>query len=233
MKKTLTSLCLSFALFVIAFSSKAAVIPGGTYYVISGESFSLTPAVASLFEYHWVLDPGAGQVSTVLNTASGGVYTKIFGTGAELGVETHKLTFGVLAAVDGCLSDLIEHTIIVLPKITVTLTTADGKDNYCLGIPVSTTLTANVTAVTGLGTYGVTLSPFAWTKDASAVSGQTSSTLAITSAGTYKALVSYVLPIVGETYAPTASKLLNAVNGIAKEIKNDLPLPVVPSISLN
>lgn len=233
MKKTFTSLCLSFALFVIGFSSKAAVIPGGTYYVISGESFSLTPAVASLFEYHWVLDPGAGQVATTLNTATGGVYSKIFGTGAELGVETHKLTFGVLEAVDGCLSDLIEHTIIVLPKITVSLTTADGKDNYCLGIPVNTTLTANVTAVTGLGTYGVTLSPFAWTKDGSNVSGQTSSTLAITSAGTYKALVSYILPATGQPNAPTASKLLNAVNGVAKQIKNDLPLPVVPSITLN
>lgn len=232
MKKTLTSLCLSFALFMIAFSSKAAVIPGGTYYVISGESFSLTPAVASLFQYQWLLDPGVGQVETLLDNTTGGVYTKIFGTGSELGVATHKLTFGVLAAENGCLSDVLEHTIIVLPKITVTLASTGGKENFCLGIPVSTTLTATVTAVTGLGTYGVTLSPFAWTKGGTAVSGETTSALAITSAGTYQALVSYVLPATG-SYIATASKLLNAVNGVAKEIRNDLPLPVVPSISLN
>jgi hypothetical protein len=232
MKKILTSLCLSFALFIIAFSSKAAVIPGGTYYVISGESFSLTPAVTSLFQYQWLLNPGVGQVETLLDNTDRGVYTKIFGTGAELGVVTNKLTFGVLAAVDGCLSDVIEHTIIVLPKITVTLTAPDGKDNFCLGIPVSTTLTANVTAVTGLGTYGVTLSPFTWTNGGTAVNGETTSTLSITSAGTYQALVSYILPSTG-SYIATASKLLNAVNGLTKEIKNDLPLPVVPSISLN
>lgn len=233
MKKPLTSLCLSFALFVIAFSSKAAVIPGGTYYVISGESFSLTPSLTSLYQYKWLLNPGAGQIETLLDATSGGVYTKTFGTGSELGVVSNKLTLGVLETLGGCLSDVIEHTIIVLPKITITLTTADGKDNYCLGIPVSTTLTANVTAVTGLADVNVSLSPFAWTKDNSGtgLETQTGSTLAITSAGTYKALVSYILPAVGPTH--TASKLLNAINSTAKEIKNDLALPTLPSITLN
>lgn len=232
MNKIITSLCLSFMFTVTAFSSsKAATIAGGTYFVISGESFSLTPAVASLYQYQWLLDPGANQVSTVLNTATSGIYTKVFGDGLALGVETHKLTFGVLAAADGCLSDVIEHTIIVLPKITVTLTSP--KENFCLGLPVSGDLTATVTAITGLGTYGVAVSPFAWIKDGAAVNGQSASTLAITTAGTYQALVSYVLPATGQTYAPTASKLLNAVNGLALEIKNDLALPVIPTISLN
>jgi len=232
MKKTLTSLCFGLVLFLASLTSKAAVIPGGTYYVISGESFSLTPAVASLFEYRWLLNPGANQEETILNTASAGIYNKILGTNTDTQVATHKLTFAVLGALDGCLSDIIEHTIIVLPKITVSLTVPQGQDNFCLGLPVSTTLTASITAVTGLGTYGVTLSPFAWTKDDVGVDGQTSSTLAITSAGTYKALVSYVLPTTGG-FIPTASKLLNAVNGVSKQIQNNLPLPVVPSITLN
>lgn len=217
---------------VAAFSeSKAANTIGGTYYVVSGESFSLTPSLASLFEYQWLLDPGSNQVASTLNAASGGVYTKIFGDGTSTAPEIHKLTLGVLSEVGGCLSNVIEHTIIVLPKITVTIT-AD-KDNFCLSTPVNANLTATVTAVTGLGTYGVTLSPVKWVNGST--DAGTGSAIAITSSGTYKALVEYVLPTgpVGTPFLPTAFKLANAVNGITKTINNNLPLPVLPTITLN
>lgn len=234
MKKIITSLCLGFMLTFAAFSnSGAAVIPGGTYYVISGESFSLTPAVSSLFQYKWLLNPGANQIPIDLAAATGGVFTRTFGTGNETEVVKNVLQLGVLSEAAGCLSDIIEHTIIVLPKIKVTLTVPEGQDNFCLNQVINTNLTANITAMTGLGDYGVTISPsFLWKKGNDEITGQTGSVLAITSAGTYSALTSYVLPTSG-TWAPTASKLLNSVNSLSKEIKNDLPLPVVPTITLN
>lgn len=231
MKKIITSLCLGLMFVVGAFSeSKAANVVGGTYYVVSGESFSLTPSVTSLFQYKWLLDPGAGQVETLLGSATGGVFTKVFGDSTATSPVIHKLTLGVLSEVGGCLSDVIEHTIIVLPKIKVTI--AADKENFCLGTPVSANLTATVTAVTGLGTYGVTLSPVKWVNGST--DAGTGNAIAVTSSGTYKALVEYILPTgVGTPFLPTAFKLANAVTGITKTINNNLPLPVLPTITLN
>ncbi len=105
MKKIITSLCLSFMFIVAAFSeSKALILIGGTYYVVSGESFSLTPSLASLFEYQWLLDPGSNQVASTLNAASGGVFTKYlewYPTAPEI----HKLTLGCFVEVGGCFSE--------------------------------------------------------------------------------------------------------------------------------
>lgn len=220
------SLCLALILSLSAFDSKADI-----YYVIDGESFTLTPSVNNLFQYLWVLDPASGSpISTTLDQASGGVYTRAVTLAAPAVAETHTLTLSVLGVVDGCLSDLVTHTIIVLPKITVSVTAS--KSNFCLNLPVDASLTASVTAVTGLGTYGVTLSPFVWSKDGSVITGETTSTLAVTTPGVYKALVSYVLPTTG-SYIPTGSKLTNAINGLTTTILHNLPVATVPSISIN
>ncbi|GGM86883.1 hypothetical protein GCM10010967_19090 [Dyadobacter beijingensis] len=225
MKKLFTTFCA-----VVFFSCLAQVSKAGTYYVISGESFSLSPAAGSnFFQYIWTLDPGAGQTIQTLTQASGGVLTHTF-SDATSSPTLHKISFGVIEVLDGCLSNVVEHTIIVLPKLTVSIT-AD-KENFCTDKPVASTLTASVSATTGLGTYGVTVSPFAWSKGGTLISGQTGSTLSVTEAATYTALVSYVLPTAGD-YIPTASKLLNAVTGGTKQILHNLPIPTVPSISLN
>ncbi|WP_342085876.1 hypothetical protein [Dyadobacter sp. OTU695] len=215
---------------VLLFSSLAHVSKAGTYYVVNGESFSLSPAAGSnFFQYLWTLDPGAGQTIQTLDQASGGVLTHTF-SDATTAPSIHKITLGVIEVLDGCLSDVVEHTVIVLPKLTVSVT-AD-KENFCTDKTVTATLSATVSATTGLDTYGVTISPFAWSKGASVISGQSSSSLNVTEAGTYSALVSYVLPTVGD-FIPTASKLTGSVIGGTKEILHNLPVPTVPAITLN
>lgn len=234
MKKFITSLCLSFFVVVASFSiSSAAVIPGGTYYVVAGESFSLTPGAGTVYEYKWLLNPGSGQIPIDLLGTTGGAFVRTFGTATDTEVVKNILQLSVLSEVAGCLSDIIEHTIIVLPKITITLTVPEGQDNFCLNQRVNTNLTASVTAVTGLGDYGVTISPsFLWKNGETTIPGETGSALAVTSAGTYSALTSYILPESG-IWQATASKLINSVNSLSKEIRNNLPVPTLPTITLN
>jgi hypothetical protein len=225
MKKLFTTL-----LAVVFFTCLAQVSKAGTYYVVNGQSFSLSPANGSNFyQYLWTLDPGAGQVIETLNQASGGVLTHTF-SDAATSPSIHKITLGVIEVLDGCLSNVVEHTIIVLPTLTVSIT-AD-KENFCTDKTVAASLSATVSATTGLGTYGVTISPFAWSKGGSVISGETSSTLNVTEAGTYSALVSYILPTTGD-FIPTASKLTGSVTAGTKEILHNLPVPTVPAITLN
>lgn len=225
MKRLFTTL-----LAVLLFSCLTQVSKAGTYYVVNGQSFSLSPAAGSnFFQYLWTLDPGAGQTIETLDQASGGVLSHTF-SDAVTSPSIHKITLGVIEVLGGCLSNVVEHTIIVLPKLTVSIS-AD-KENFCTDKTVAATLSATVSATTGLDTYGVTISPFAWSKGASVISGQTGSTLNVTEAGTYSALVSYVLPTVGD-FIPTASKLTGSVIGGTKEILHNLPIPTVPAITLN
>lgn len=225
MKKLFTTL-----LAVAFFSCVTQISKAGTYYVVNGQSFSLSPAAGSNFyQYLWTLDPGAGQVIETLDQASGGVLTHTF-SDAVTSPSIHKITLGVIEVLDGCLSNVVEHTIIVLPALTVSIT-AD-KENFCTDKSVAAALSATVSATTGLDTYGVTISPFAWSKGGSVISGQTASTLNVTEAGTYSALVSYVLPTTGD-FIPTASKLTGSVTGGTKEILHNLPVPTVPAITLN
>lgn len=225
MKKLFTTF-----LSIVLFSCLAQVSTAGTYYVVNGQPFSLSPAAGSTFyQYLWTLDPGAGQTIETLDEASGGVLTHTF-SDATTSPSIHKITLGVIEVLDGCLSNVVEHTIIVLPTLTVSIT-AD-KENFCTDKTVAAALTATVSATTGLGTYGVTVSPFAWSKGGSVISGQTSSNLNVTEADTYTCLVSYVLPTTGD-FIPTASKLTGSVIGGTKEILHNLPVPTVPAITLN
>jgi hypothetical protein len=225
MKKCFTTLCILFALTMLSQVSKA-----GTYYVINGEPFSLSPAAGSNFlQYIWTIKTGAAQTIETLDEASGGVLTHTF-SDATSSPTLHTISLGVIQVLDGCLSEVVEHTIIVMPKLTVSIT-AD-KSNFCTDKAVDATLSASVSAVTGLGTYEVTVSPFAWSKGGSLITGEVSPTLDVTDVGIYEAVVSYILPTSG-TYQPTASKLLNSVIPGSQEILHNLAVPITPIITLN
>ncbi|MEO6287663.1 MAG: hypothetical protein ABIN80_16655 [Dyadobacter sp.] len=225
MKKCFTSICVLFVLTAFSNVSKA-----GTYYVINGDAFSLSPAAGSnFFQYLWTIDPGSGQTIQTLDQASGGVLTYTF-SDAATSPTLHKISLGVIQVLDGCLSEVVEHTIIVLPKLTVSIT-AD-KLNFCTDKSVDATLSATVTAVTGLATYGVTISPFAWKKGGTLITGESSTSLHVITEGVYEALVTYQLPTTG-TYALTASKLVNAVVPGSQEILHNLAVPLTPIITLN
>lgn len=216
-----------FILFMMAsYNSKAA-----TYYVISGEPFTLAPATGStsFLQYIWTIDPGVGQVLDTLNQASGGALTYVFGDSTASAPTRHRVTLGVLESLQGCLSELVEHTIIVLPKVTVSINST--QDSFCLNTPVNATLTASVNISSGVNEFGVTLSPLAWTKDGAPLDGQNSDVITVNSPGTYRALVSYILPTTGD-FIPTASKLVNSVIPGVKEILNNLPVPSTPAITL-
>ncbi|GLU53323.1 hypothetical protein [Dyadobacter frigoris] len=229
MKKIITSLCLGFMLIVMAVSSSKASV----FYVLDGDSFTLTPVIPGgtvLSQFLWTLE---GTATETITTA-GGIYTHIFHNTSGSAAQSYKLSFGVVDQVTSCVSSILDHTIIVLPKLTVAITTPDGKENFCDQLAFATQLTASVT-VTGLGAFDVTLSPFAWKKGTVDVTGTdtgTSSVLDVNAAGTYSAIVSYVLPTTGN-FIPTATKILNAITGATKTINNNLPLPVVPTLTLN
>lgn len=227
MKKLFITPFILFILMMASHNSKAA-----TYYVISGEPFTLAPATGStsFLSYIWTIDPGVGQVLDTLNQASGGALTYVFGDSTAKTPTRHRVTLGVLQSLQGCLSELVEHTIIVLPKVEVTISAS--QESFCLNTPVNSTLTAKVTVTTGLDQFDVSLSPLAWTKDNTPLNGQVSDVLTVNAPGTYRALVSYVLPKTGE-FVPTASKLVNSVIPGVKEILNNLPVPSVPAITLN
>jgi hypothetical protein len=225
MKKCFTTFCILFALSTLSQVSKA-----GTYYVVNGESFSLSPAAgSSFFQYIWTIKTGAVQTIETLNEASGGVLSHTF-SDAGTSPTLHTISLGVIQVLDGCLSEVVLDTIIVLPKLTVSVT-AD-KLNFCTDKAVDATLSATVSAVTGLGTYSVTVSPFAWKKGTSLITGEADPTLHVTDAGIYEAVVSYILPTSG-IYKPTAFKLLNSVLPGSQEILHNLAVPITPIITLN
>ena len=227
MKRVFTSFCAVMLLSLVSFTSKAS-----TYYVISGQEFKLSPQAGSSFlQYIWTIDPGTGQLLSTLDQASGGVLSHTFGNGTETTATVHKVTLGVLQQLQGCLSEVVEHTIIVLPKVTVTLT-AD-KASFCENLAVDANLTAKISVTSGLQELGVTLSPLAWKNGTADVEpGTDPSILHVTTPGKYSAFVSYILPTAGN-YVPTASKIVDSVIPGVVDILNNLPVPTAPIITLN
>lgn len=223
MKTRIFTICFAFMFFVTAFSANAA-----NYYVVSGEPFSLKPDVSNLFAYQWMVD---GVAVPAAELAAGGVLTKTFTLAEGATAETKTLSLGVLDAVGGCLSDLVIHKIIVLPKLTVTLATV--TQDFCSNVAsISEDLTASLDqTVTNLSNYGVTLSDYVWTKGGVVVSGASTNVLAITEVGVYKAVRTYVLPTTG-TFASNGSKLINSITGVEINITKNKTAPTTPDISI-
>lgn len=223
MKIRFFTICLGLLSFVAVFSADAA-----NYYVVSGEPFSLKPSISTLFEYQWMVD---GVPAAAGEVAAGGLLTKTFTLAAGATAETKTLSLGVLDAVGGCLSDLVIHKIIVLPKLSVTLATI--TEDFCTNVAsISENLTAGLDkSVTNLETYGVTLSDYVWTKGGNVITGTTGNVLAITEVGRYKAVRNYVLPITG-TFASDGAKLLNSITGIEINITKNKTAPTTPDITI-
>lgn len=227
MKKIITSLCLGLMFIFAAFSESKADV----YYVLDGNNLVLKPAGAILFEYQWTLDGGVTE--KILGTLDGGKYTHKFGTGVATAVSKHTIALEVLDGLGGCLSTLVSHTVIVLPKITISLATTNNKDNFCKDLAFATDLTATINldlAAMNLGTYNVELNPLTWTKNGVGIS-DIGSVLRVTTAGTYEVFGTYKLPTTGN-YAVTAEKLSGAISGTSKIISNTLDLPTVPLLQL-
>ena len=229
MKKIITSLCLSFMFIVAAFSDSKA----NTYYVLDGQEFNLVPVIGnSVFtQILWTVD----GVALAPITDNIGKFTKTFslGTGAAeklLPVE-HIIKLGVLSDALGCVSDVLTHTIVVLPKVTLSISTP--ADTFCEGLVTGTlTVSADVDLDLLKTKYNVTLTPFGWN------GGSTGNTLAITQAGTYTVGADYfVLPsgsqIVG-ALVPTATKIIGtgAVASATKVIKT-VAKPIAPDLTFN
>lgn len=217
MKRKFATILLGVITLIAAIPSKAS-----TFYVLSGESFTLTPAVGTLSSYLWKLDGTAAAAGDLLPN---GVYSKILTLASPTVAETHTLS---LAVIDGlsCLSQAVDHTIIILPKLTVTITA--NQSNFCVSNDVAAILTATIQA-NDLALANVTLSSFAWSKDGTGISGGLTGTLNVTETGLYKALVTYVLP--AGTFG--SSKLGSAFTSAGTEIKHDLAIPIAPTLTIN
>ncbi|WP_159468230.1 hypothetical protein [Dyadobacter sp. 3J3] len=230
MKKIIISLCLSFMFIVAVFSESKA----NTYYVLDGQNFELSPEGASAFSsILWYVDT---QALTTLTDGIGKL-TKKFDLAVPGVSEEHKISLGVIASLGGCLSTVVEHTIVVLPKLTLSITTP--KDNFCVGA-FSADLTVNVSLdATALGLlkskYNVALAPFAWTGGGTA----NGNILTINQAGNYSVACDYLVlggtDVISGALIPTATKIIGqgAITGISKEIKNDLAIPVVTNLLFN
>ncbi|MCF0058163.1 hypothetical protein [Dyadobacter sp. CY356] len=231
MKKIITSLCLSFVFVIMAFTESKA----NTYYVLDEQEFTLTPdAVAGTFSsILWTVDNVA--LSPILTGV--GALTKSFKLTNSGTAEEHKIKLGVIASLGGCLSELVEHTVVVIPKLSLSITTP--KDNFCVGA-FSADLTVNVSLdATALGLlkskYNITLAPFAWTGGGTA----NGNVLTINQAGNYSVSGDYLVlegtNVVSGALIPTATKILGqgAIAGASKLIKNDLAIPVVTNLLFN
>ncbi|TLV02571.1 hypothetical protein [Dyadobacter luticola] len=213
---------------LVAFAQISKAAPIANYYVVSGEPFKLTPTGGgALSKLIWTIDDV--DIQEILGSVGNGVLTHTF-SDATTDIKLHKISLKVLEIAGGCLSDVVEYNIVVLPKITVTIT-PDGETNFCSGTLPNVGLTATINTVSNLGTYGVTVSPFVWKNGATTLS-ETTGTLVAKAAGTYTAVVSYVLPTSG-TFPSTASNLTNCVVLGTQQILNNLPMPSVPTITLN
>ena len=228
MKKIITSLCLGFMLIFAAMPSKAA-----TYYVLDGQEFNLLPQVGnSLFSsILWTVD----GVALPILTDKVGKFTRTFNlpSNNNLVPATHKLTLGVIEELSTCISEVVEHTIVVLPKVTLSITTTGDKDNFCVGaFSTELTLKANVDLAALKSSFNIVLSP-SWTGPKTG----TGSTLAINAAGDYTVNAEYSVltgtDVITNAIVPAATKILGAVTGATKTISNNLALPSVPSLVLN
>jgi hypothetical protein len=158
------------------------------------------------------------------------VYIRVFELSDQTKAASHILS---LSVTDGqsCVSSVVEHTIIVLPKLTVTVkVTGNGPSNFCVGTPLSVSLTATI-STNDLGAFGVEFEPFTWKNGASNVGTSGENPVTVTATGTYTALTSYKIPTTTGHYA--SSQLASAFTLVGQEIKHDLPIPSVPRITIN
>jgi len=228
MKKTLTSLCLGLMLIFAAMPSKAA-----TYYVLDGQEFNLLPQVgSSLFSsIIWTVD---GVALPILSDKVG-KFTRTFNlpSGNKLVPATHTLTLGVIEELSTCISEVVEHTIVVLPKVTLSITTPGGKDNFCVGaFSTELTLQANVDLAALKSSYNIVLTP-SWTGPKTG----TGNVLTVNAAGDYTVSAEYSVltgvDVVANAIVPAATKILGAVSSATKTIGNNLAIPTVPALTLN
>lgn len=230
MKKIITSLCLAFMLVASAFTSSKA----DTYYVLDGQEFNLIPQVGTAIfsQILWTID-GVAEPALTDNI---GKLTKTFtlATGAKLTPVEHVLKLGVIADALGCVSDLVTHTVVVLPKVTLSI--SSPADSFCEGA-VTGNLTVNVDVdIPALSQkYNVALTTFGWTGAATG-SGPT---IAIgANGGTYTVGADYIIltgtNIIAGALIPTATKIIGtgAVASATKVITT-VAKPLVPALTFN
>jgi hypothetical protein len=223
MKTKITSICFAIMFLMTALNANAK-----TFYVLSGESFQLKPDVGTLLQYKW-LEGGIDIPGTQIGTD--GTLTKTFDLGTSTAAETKTISLGVLDAVGGCLSTLINHTIVVLPKLT--LSVVPLVSNFCQDLTtISTEITASLTqTITDLPT-GVSLTAaYKWYKDGQLITGETSEKITVTDIGVYKAERVYDLPTSGLLQSAGA-KLADALIGSATIQKSQTTAPTTPDIIL-
>lgn len=226
MKKFITSLCLGLMFIVGAFSESKA----DTYYVMDGQSFTLTPQVpvGTIFsKIQWTVD---GVLGPALTNNVGALVSKFdLPAGTKVPVE-HVLKLGVVSDALGCLSDLVTHTIVVLPKVSLTI--KSDNDNFCAGL-VDATLSVELdVTLASLAKYNIALTPFGWAgPDGISSVGQT---LKITKVGSYTVSADYIITnIVGDgILVPTATKIIgvNAINTGTKIITEAAKV-IVPALT--
>jgi hypothetical protein len=223
MKMKITALCLTFILVITSFNLQAKI-----FYVVSGDSFELKPSLTTLFQYKWMeggIDVPASEILT------GGTLRKTFTLASSTVAETKTISLGVLDVSGGCLSDLINHTVVVLPKLT--LAVVPLVDSFCENLTAITTeITASLPAILpDLTTYGVTLgSTYKWFKDGVLIPDATGNKITVTDIGVYKSEVAYILPTIG-SYIPNGSKIVDAIIGSATILK-DKDAPTTPDIEI-
>jgi hypothetical protein len=227
MKKLVTSVFLSMC-FLLAFAqnSKAA----NYYYVSSNQKFVLKPVVGTLVKFLWTID----GVSKEVLAADAGILEHTFNS-ATTSIVEHKVSLQVLSALDGCLSNLVEYTIVELPALVVNVTDP-AKKAFCEGTLPDLELTASITLPTNLAAFDVKVSPFKWSRKdgvplaTANITGANNSKLQVVAAGEYICSIAYELPTDG-IFKPLASKLAEVV-GVTRKITADVALPTLPVISL-
>jgi hypothetical protein len=227
MKTKITALCVTFMLVITSFNLHANV-----FNVLDGEPFTLLVPNSGFIGFKWIDQGGAdiinGQGGATI--AANGNLTKAFTLATNTAAQTFEISVAGLDVLGGCFSDLVKHTIVVLPKLALTVTAAIS--NFCVDLSaISTTISASLAeSITGLPT-GVTLaSTFKWFLDGVEQS-ETSGTITAVATGTYKAERVYNLPTEG-TFASSGSKILNAIVGETTITKTLNVKPAVPVITL-
>ena len=230
MKKLFTSVCLSVC-FLLAVTQVSKAADSNVYFVTSGQKFVLKPVVGGLVKFLWKIDNTVTK--DILATDNAGALEHTF-TGATNAIVEHKISLQVLSALDGCLSSLVEYTVVELPKLVVEVADPDKLD-FCQGTLPDLKLTAKLNVLpSNLAAFNVSISPFQWTKDGETISanltGNDKEILQVVAAGTYAVTAKYNLPTDG-IFKPLATKL-EQINTVSKVITTSVALPGLPVISL-
>lgn len=231
MKKIITSLCLSFMFAVMAMAPSKANV----YYVLDGQEFNLIPQIGSsvFSQILWTVD-GVAQSPITDNI---GKFTKTFTLGAgaaKLVPVEHIIKLGVVADALGCVSDILEHTVVVLPKVTLSIASPAGS-TFCEGLVTGQlTVSADVDLPALKSKYNVTLTPFGWTGDGTG----TGNTLTISKAGSYSVSADYLILTAGDAIVgalvPTATKIIGTgAVATATKVITTVAKPIVPALTFN